>query len=184
MVLVKPRPLWRWTCALAVGLSLALARGDAARAVTEHELKAAFLYNFVKFVHWPSGAFRPDDGELTLCTLGDPFRGVLEPTVAGKTAQEKRLIVRHLDDPSEARDCHVLFVDASRAAQLGLILEQVRELPGEVDQFALRGGIIGIFVADNRVRFEVNAGAADRAGLQISSQLLSLATSVIAGEAP
>jgi hypothetical protein len=175
------RLLWRGVAAATLGC--VLVAGGVVEAASELEVKAAFIYNFIKFVHWPSATFEAAD-ELVLCVFGDALQGPLERIAAGKKAQDKRLSVRTLSDPHDAESCHVLFISSAHEAQLGSILDAIRGRPvltvGEIERFALRGGIIGVFVSEHRVRFEINAENADRAGLQISSQLLKLATNVIA----
>ena len=172
--------------ATAAALLCAILAGGMVEAASELEVKAAFLYNFVKFVHWPAATFEAAD-ELVLCVFGDALQGALERVAAGKKAQDKRLSIRTISDPHDAENCHVLFISSAHEADLGSILESIRGRPvltvGEIERFALRGGIIGVFVSEHRVRFEINADNADRAGLQISSQLLKLATNVIAPHA-
>ena len=169
---------------LAAGLCLVVASLAPARAVDEYELKGAFLYNFAKFVHWPPEAFETSGDQIVLCLLDDPSRGALERSVSGKTAQDKVFSVRNVSGADELAGCHILFVGASSPSHGSKLLDRARDhhvlTVGESDRFALLGGVIGVFMEGSRVRFEVNADAAERAGLQISSQLLELATHVIA----
>ena len=71
---------------------------------------------------------------------------------------------------------HVVFIPASAEEQIGTILEALGDSPtltvGETDGFATRGGVMNFVIVKNKVRFEINMQAADRAGLKISSQLL------------
>src|SRR6267154_3413111 len=91
---------------------------NATKGPSEYQVKAAFLYNFVKFVEWP---FTPgaQEGPIEICMLGkDPFRGAPELVVDGKTVNGRVLIIRHIGDIAAARSCQVLFVSTSEAGRV------------------------------------------------------------------
>jgi hypothetical protein len=169
----------------AVLLVLAgLGVGESARAAQtgERELKAAFLYNFAKFVDWPPAAFPDRSTPVTLCTLGDDAVGAsLAAVVKGETLNDRRLVVRRLRDPQEARDCHVLFVSPAekRVAQVLASLREAGVLTvGDGNDFLDQGGMIRLFLEQSRVRFDINLDAAERSHLTLSSKLLRLARAV------
>jgi hypothetical protein len=150
---------------------------------TEYDVKAAFLYNFGKFVQWPPEAFEGRDS-FVFCLLGDDsFGQVLNSTVVGKKIQERVLVVRQLRDVSDTEGCHILFISRSEGWRLPRVLSSLRSRSvltvGETVGFTERGGIISFRVEDNRVRFDINLAAAQRAQLTISSQLLKLARAII-----
>jgi hypothetical protein len=157
----------------------------AASPVTqEYRLKAAFLYRFPQFVEWPARAL---DGRATvdLCVVApNPFGAVLDELVEGETLGGRVLRVRQLDGGAQAPSCHVVFLPGDAAVRR-IVLRQVATVPvltvSDSPQFLNEGGIIQLSVVDNRVRFEINASAADRAGLRLSSQLLRLALNVRRG---
>lgn len=163
--------------------ALALLAGTAgevrASDLTEDEVKAAFLYNFAKFVQWPDAAFPGKNSPIEIGVVGgDEFADLLEATVAGKSAGGRTVRVVRFESARTARACPILYFSGESKAtgpaegwtENGMILTV-----GDRDGFASREGIIGFFLEKNRVRFEVNTRAAERAGLGISSQLLSLA---------
>lgn len=162
-------------------LALAMTPAGDIRAAesTEYEVKAAFLYNFAKFVTWPDDVFQSAGAPVEIGIVGtDPFEDALRKVVAEKTVSGRPIVIRNFSKPSEARFCHILFFtegggDFARA--LSKSGERGVLTVGEVDGFADHGGIIGFYVEEKRVRFEVNVGAADDADLRISSKLLSLA---------
>ena len=164
------------TTALSMSGAAAGQQGGAREApAREYQIKAAFLYNFVKYVDWP-GAGR---STITIGVLGkNPFGSALE-TLNGKVANGKTLAIRHLAGLQDARGVDVLFVSASESDHVRQIIDAVLQQPvltvGEVGGFAQSGGIINFTSEGNRVRFEINPDAAERAGLKISSQLLRLA---------
>jgi hypothetical protein len=189
MVFLKPRRpkpgRSRWRTALAVALLvLAGFRAEEARAAqsAEREIKAAFLYNFAKFVEWPPGAFPEPASPVTLCVLGDDALGAsLETVVKGETLNDRRLVVRRLRDPQEARDCHVLFVSPAerRISQVLVALRGAGVLTvGDGNDFLDQGGMIRLFLEQNRVRFDIDLDAAERSHLKLSSKLLRLARTV------
>lgn len=148
-------------------------------SLREYQIKAAFLYNFVKFVDWPSQTLPDTSDTLTICVLGeDPFGEALD-SLKDKPAKGKRLAIRRAASVREVAGCHVLFVGSSEEKQLPQVIESAQQshilTVGEMDQFAQRGGIINFVVERNKLRFEVSVDGAARAGLKISSQLLSLA---------
>jgi hypothetical protein len=150
---------------------------------TEHEVKAAFLYNFGKYVKWPESA-ADANSPFVICILGtDPFGKILDDIVSGNRVQNRPAEVRRLAQPGELADCEVAFISASERNNLERILQSLQKVPvltvGDMPQFAERGGMINLTMEDNRVKFVVNVEAAERSGLTPSSQLLRLAKLVL-----
>jgi len=153
----------------------------------EYDLKAAFLFNFAKFIEWPAGSFTSPQSVFTICVLGrDPFGHALDDNLQGKMIRNQHLAVRRLKDKTEARSCQMVFVSSSESAQLAEILESVRGasvlLVGETNGFAAAGGTIELTLEGNRVRFTINTDAVGRTGLIFSSKLLVLAKLVRDGD--
>jgi hypothetical protein len=147
---------------------------------TGYEVKTAFLFNFAKFIDWPSSSFVSPKSPFTICVLGhDPFGNILDDTLQGKMIGDRPLAVRRLKDEAEARSCQMVFVSSLESAHLAEILESLRGanilLVGETNGFAASGGTIEFTLEDNHVRFTINPDAADRAGLKFSAKLLALA---------
>src|SRR5438128_8118343 len=140
----------------------------------EYNIKAAYLYNFIKYVDWPSYG-----DTITIGVLGyDPFGTALAP-LNGKMVKRRRLVIKHLDSVREAQQCQIIFVSSSEKQRLQEIFESLRSARvltvGETQGFADGGGIINFIEENNKIRFEINADAARRTGLNISSELLKLA---------
>ncbi len=152
---------------------------EAAAHEREYLIKAAFLFNFARFTQWPASAFDPGDTGLRMCVLGeDPFGPVLDG-IAGKIILGRAVVVERMAEAGAAQRCHLLFVGASEAAGLKDILTLLDGLPiltiADMPGFAKSGGIINLKTVDNKVRFEINVLAAQRAGLRFSSKVLKLA---------
>lgn len=149
-------------------------------APAEYQIKAAFLYNFAKFVDWPAGAFPNPQAPFAICILGtDPFGSAIDSLLRGKTVGEHPVVIQRSREPSEVRHCQIVFVSASEKRRLPEIIASLQKanvlIVGDTDHFADSGGTIQLILEEDHVRFAVNVDAADGAGLKISSKLLALA---------
>lgn len=146
-----------------------------------YEIKAAFIYNFAQFTQWPDSAFASSDSPFVLAFIGDsPLGPALERVLDGKAIAGHPIVLKHLDSVNQISGCHLLFVPESEDGDLDDIFNAVGNQPiltvGETTKFMWAGGIIRFFIADGRIRFEVDPDAADKAGLRLSSRLMHLAT--------
>jgi hypothetical protein len=153
-----------------------------AQAASEYDVKAAFLYNFTKFVDWPPTAF-PDPNNLRICVLGDDPFGKSLRSVAGEQVGSHKLTVTQTESISRPTGCQVLFISRSEREKLPQILAALKESPvltvGDTNGFADHGVIINFVLEGSKVRFEINTDSADRAGIKISSKLLQLAKRIV-----
>lgn len=163
---------------LCLGLSPALAAVED-QPPSEYQVKAAFLYNFAKFVEWPAEAFPQASSAFHLCIIGaDPFRNALEEAVEGRTIGGHPLVIFKSPDGRGLEICHMAFVGAGSTKETQRLVATRRNLlltVGETDLFLRWGGIINLVRDGNKIRFEINSDAAERVGLKISSKLLALA---------
>ena len=164
---------------VAAGTGFCGAMADA-ESPLEYQVKAAFLLNFTRFVDWPPEAFPNSEAPFTICIYGgDPFGGALERTVEGETVNGRPVAIRRIG-LSQPHACQVVFADRQQKdvsrllAGLGAGVLTV----GETDQFLREGGMIAFHLENRRVRFDINQSAATRAGLRLSSKLLSVARNV------
>jgi hypothetical protein len=153
-------------------------------AAGEYEVKAAFLYNFAKFVEWPPNSFFDASAPLQICVFGrDPFGDGLRALTADKTVNGRKFEIDTVVDLQHARTCHILFISSSVAMPMKEIVEGLRGATvltvGDTKGFAEQGGMISFVLENDRVQFEVNRKAVEQAGLKISSKLLSVAKLVI-----
>jgi|HubBroStandDraft_6_1064221.scaffolds.fasta_scaffold113561_3 hypothetical protein len=175
-----------WRALGMLGVVTLLLGGTQAQSPTagEYQIKAAFLYNFAKFVEWPASGFLDASAPLKICVLGqDPFGQSLRDITNGKTVSGRKLEINQVVDLERARSCHILFIASSEKTQLKQILESLRGSDaltvGDTLGFAEQGVMINLLLEENRVLFAVNRKAAEQAGLKISSKLLSVAKVVI-----
>lgn len=153
----------------------------AAQPAAEFEVKAAFLYNFIRFIDWPEEAFAGPSDPIVIGVLGreDPFESRLKTAVRGKTIDGRPLEVRFAQRIEEIDNAHLIYISDSAPEPQADILAAVARRPvvtvGETPGFTASGGVVRFFVRDRRIAFEINPRAAERKGLRISSRLLSLA---------
>ncbi len=153
---------------------------DREMITDEYRIKAAFLYNFAKFVEWPAGAFKDNRSPLMICIVGkDPFGAALSE-IRDKTVGGRTIAVRHVRDTGEIENCHILFISESEKEIVAQhIARGVRNRAilsvGDTRGYAQKGVVINMIIVNSKVGFEINTDAAQRAGLIIHSQLLKLA---------
>ncbi|MBW7471520.1 YfiR family protein [Marinobacter sp. F4218] len=148
---------------------------------SEYEVKAAFLYNFTRFITWADPL--SDVPDLKICVLGqDPFGDVLQQ-LDGRVSQGRPLALGYPESLSDSDDCQVLFVGSARSRDLPAIIGYAHDRQmltiSEIPDFVEDGGIIGYVKEGNVIRFEINLKAAQSAGLHVNSRLLELAVRVI-----
>ena len=151
-----------------------------AQTPSEYQLKAAIIYNFSKFVDWPSRAGTDPSQPLVIGILGDdPFGREIDGVIYGKTANGRRLVIKRFSNLRDLSPCHILFVSSSQKNNLKQIFDSVAGsgvlTVGETDRFAEAGGVINLNIIDGKVHLIINQAAAERAGLRISAKLLGLA---------
>jgi hypothetical protein len=148
----------------------------AAEALSEAQVKAAFIYNFAKFATWPGGAFQSSQTPITLCLSG--AAGALS-NIEGKLVQGRVLQIRRIALRDDLRPCHLIYLTEDDKKRAPEILASLGDAPsltiGDIEDFAQSGGMIGFFADDNAVRFEINPEAAKRASIGFSAHLLKLA---------
>ena len=155
------------------------ARGQANPSV-EYQVKAAFLFNFAKFVEWPSDTFVSVNSPIILCVFGyDPLGSALDETIRGKAINNRAVVARRINELPDLKSCQLVFVSSVEYKHLSEVLKSLKGtsalVVGESDGFADCGGGIQIFLEDKKLRFAVNVDAIQRARLAVSSKLLALA---------
>jgi hypothetical protein len=163
----------------------------------EYEVKAAFMYNFIKFVNWPKDKSTQD--QIIIGIIGeDPF-GSAADIFKGKAVEDKKPVLKYFDTAKQLKEtaekdinnekvqeilkCHLLFICPSEQKYAKDITDTVAKhgvlTVGDSDKFTEAGVIINFVLEDNKIRFDINLDASDKAGLEMRSQLLRLARKVI-----
>ena len=153
----------------------------------EYQVKAAYLYNFLKFVEWPEDAFPDSLAPIVIGISGDdPFGDALPQVIIGKTVQGRDLVIHKYHSGEDMRGAHILFINPLEKKRLPQILSSLRGsgvlTVADTEGFLEAGGMIQFVMENNRVRFAINVDATSRAGLKVSSKLLVLARTVTGAE--
>lgn len=153
---------------------------------SEFEVKAAYLYNFGRFVEWPPETVSSDTAEFPICILGDdPFGKALDSTISGEKIEGRAVVARRISAPAQATVCRVLFISSSEDKQIKEILSNLGKSSiltvSDIPQFLDDGGMVQFILADQKVRFKINLAATRQAGLNLSSELLKVAAEVKGG---
>jgi hypothetical protein len=149
----------------------------------EYQAKAAFIFNFAKYVEWPPEAFPSRESPLTLCILGrDPFGPALG-AIDGRTVHGRTLRLRRNVSAEEVAGCSIAYVTEAEERHVPVILRAIGTQPiltiSDLDGFAEAGGAVGVFVVEDRLKFDANMAALQRANLKASAQALKLARTVL-----
>lgn len=152
------------------------------QSVDEYEVKAVFLLNFARYVEWPDSTFDSPDAPLTICVVGtDPFGAQLETTIGGRSANGRPLALRRVGPGEPVGVCHIAFL-ASHGRQEIRVPRELAAGPtllvSDDPDFLAQGGAIALTMERQRVRFNVNLGAAEQRRLRVSAKLLQAAQRV------
>ena len=145
---------------------------------TEYQIKAAMMINFIQFVEWPDD---PDKSEelLVLGIIGADNFGDTLNHIQGRIVNGKLLTLRRFNSTQDLNHCQVVFVPESESYRINEILTSLNGAPvltiGETDKFTQLGGIIGFYIDENHVGFEINKTAAMQSKLKISAKLMEIA---------
>jgi hypothetical protein len=167
----------------ALGVAALAARPAAqASASIEDDVKAAYLFNFTKFVEWPAGSFTGTSDPLNVCVAGDAavLRAV-EQAIAGERV-EGRPLKLVTPPPADTAGCHMLYLGRGATDRARLIAAAERRpilIVGDAPRILQQGAAIAFLVEERRVRFDIDPAAAARAGLKVSSKLLRVARHVV-----
>ena len=157
-----------------------------AQVLSEAAVKAGFVFNFIQFTQWPSATLNVKDGDrapLVVCaTEVNPLDGQLA-LLNGRPVGARQIEVRTQVPASDWRACQVVFFSGSETARVEAAIRGLGTAPvltlSDVPGFVQLNGMIGLRLDDSRMRFDVNLGAAQRAGLQLNSQMVNLAGKVL-----
>ena len=149
---------------------------------SEYKVKAECLYKLTLFMEWPAEAFPNGSAPFVVGVLGDdPFGPELEKAMENRTVKDRKIVIKRSEKAEDLKSCQILFISSSEKKRLPKIMEALKGFKGlsvsEADEFIRSGGIIRVTLnEEQKLRLEINAKAAEVAGLKISSKLLKLAT--------
>lgn len=155
---------------------VATAHAQEPRSMFEHKIKAGLVYNFLKYTTWPDISTHK---ELKVCLFGgDPFDGYLNP-LAGRTAQQAKIVISRISSIQETEGCHLVFVHRRARTYLSDILSFLDDKNvltiSDINGFAQQGGMVELATEQQQIRLYINQYATQMAGLNINEQILKLA---------
>jgi hypothetical protein len=155
-----------------------------AQQYSEYEVKAAYLYNFIKFTQWPTTAFDNKESEFVIGIYGyNPFKNILNEVIGNNTIQNKRIVVKYLKATDDFKKCHLLFIAKASDEEIVNIIKKLENSPvltvgDNIKNFCLVGGMINFSRQDAKYRFVINNNQAVISNIKISSKLLFLAKTI------
>lgn len=161
-------------------LGLCMVADALGQPVPEHLVKAGLVYNIAKLTEWPEDAFPTPDAPFRVCLMNEANRqGNVFDAIENKSVHGRALRVKYGVRLSELKTCQLVFLQEDDGSLLPAVFGAVRGLPvltiSEIEDFAETGGMVALFLEDERIQFSINAGAAAQARLQINAQLLRMA---------
>ncbi|MDE3016732.1 MAG: YfiR family protein [Pseudomonadota bacterium] len=167
-------------CVSAFAPSPARADGGS----NEYLVKAAFIYNFIKYVEWPGDKAVSAQSNIDVCVVGQSgLNDAGSVFTAASTPRLKLTLTEEKSLHAIPRHCHILFVARSEEDRLDKILAALKGKPvltvSDIGRFAERGGMIGFMTEDNKIKLVINTRPATVAGMRIDAQLLEIALKVI-----
>lgn len=151
---------------------------------TEHDVQAAYLYNFLRFVRWPETTFLDSLEPVIIGIVGEsPIASRLEKLASERTLHSHPLIVKHFEKNDNNYKCHVLYIGSIEKRYQISILKKLKKTSvltlSDSNYFCDIGGMINFMVVEDRVAFRVNLKALKKANLDISAKILRLASSIL-----
>ena len=149
-----------------------------AQKASEYQVKAAFLFNFTKFLDWPPATMGQADEPFVIGVLGtDPFGSYLDETIAGEKIMEHPMIIKRFSTVEQIDRCHILFINEPRKTTEVLNALKGKSILTVSDDshFCRNGGIIRFYTENESIHLEINIQAAKAANLAVSSKLLRIA---------
>lgn len=165
---------------LLVGFSFFTQLSYGQKPAPEYQVKAAFLYNFTRFIDWPTTAFRSPTSPFVIGIIGDdPFGGYITEIVKGEKVGNHPIIIQRYHNTRDIINCHMLFVNPPATARVKDIVTLIGRRSiltvSDMENFTAYGGMVNFYKENNKIRFEVNVASSRSAHLEISSKLLTVA---------
>jgi hypothetical protein len=150
---------------------------SSVQAQSDYRFHSVFMYNFTKYIQWPSSA---QSGDFVIGVIGNcPIQGELEKMATNKTVGSQKIVVKKFKNVSELSNCQMLFIPSADSRDFEAALEKLRGkstlILTEKDGLGQKGSGINFVLIDGKWRFELNENATGSAGLKVSKELSKLA---------
>jgi hypothetical protein len=176
--------LTRFALAAALAMLASQAAAQSEETAAEQQVKVAYLYKFGSYIEWPAEAFGSAEAAIVIGVLGaDDLADDLARTVARRTVSGRPVAVKKLRRGGPYTGLHIVFVSRSESARLAEVVAAVRGQPvlvvSESDEGLEKGSMINFVLVEDKLRFDVSVGLAERGNIRISSRLLAVARKVV-----
>lgn len=173
------RSFYHFLFALYLGFCLPVSHSVAmADSIIEYQVKAAFIYNFIAFTHWPDNASQT----INLCVYGEDYFGKEIDKLESRSINKRHIKVTRIDDVEKLKACQVIFFSKSVSSHLSSLLSELQNEPilmlADSPNATAQGIAINMSLINEKIVFEINLARVRRSGLDISSKLLQLAVKV------
>ena len=170
---------------LIVLFTTLMSEGTYAIDAEEYQIKAAYLYQFTRFVEWPASSFKSPEADFELCVIGVDRFGVALSQLTQKSYNDHNIVLHFLKLADQVRDCQIIYISSSEVNHEAAILAKVVNAPvltvSSLPGFVEHGGIIGFIYSDNHIRFTINRGACEHHDLVCGAKLLEVAVKIVDG---
>ena len=171
---------------LIVLFTTLMSEGAYAIDAEEYQIKAAYLYQFTRFVEWPASSFKTPGADFELCVMGVDRFGVALSRLTQRSYNNHNIVLHFLKKADQVRDCQIIYISSSEVNHEAAILAKVVNSPvltvSSLPGFVERGGIIGFVHTDNHIRFTINRGACEHHDLVCGAKLLEVAVKIVDGK--
>jgi uncharacterized protein YaiI (UPF0178 family) len=142
-----------------------------------YKLHTLFIFSFTRYVQWPEAY---NTGDFEILVLGDcPVIEDLKAMAQAKKVGDRTIKVTKINSPAEIRKCNILFIPATKSAQLPEVLAKVNTqsilVVTEENGLASKGSDINFIIKEGKLAFELNQSAVARQNLKVSNELSRLA---------
>ena len=147
---------------------------------SEDKVKAVFLYNFTRFIDWPSSAFASNEQPFKIGIMGeDPFGIYLEEAIRNEKYSGRPIIIEKFENAKDIKDCHMIFINTKNQKEIKNILNNLENKTvltiAEHPEFVKWGGMIRLYSDDRKIRIQINDAAARLVKIKVSAKLLNIA---------
>ncbi|MBK8018795.1 MAG: YfiR family protein [Betaproteobacteria bacterium] len=166
--------------AVLIALVWAVSLCAHGQVATAAAVKAAYIYRFLEYVTWPAESFRSAEDPVLIGTMEyDDVAAELVRVARTRRINNRRIEVVLVREEAGVHALYVARTDTTRGQRL---IDNARERPVLVitdgPDGLDRGGTINFVPSGDRLQFEISLEAATRAGLTVSSRLLTVAVRI------
>ncbi len=142
-----------------------------------YKLHTLFIFSFTRYVQWPDAY---NQGDFEILVLGDcPVIEDLKAMAQAKKVGDRTIKITKINSAAEIRKCNILFVPATKSAQLPDVLSKVNTqsilVVTEENGLGVKGSNINFIMKDGKLAFELNQSSVARQNLKVSTELSRLA---------